>query len=82
MHLYENVEGFENPTEDFQAYEEKYLHGLTLLASSKSDLQPSGIPRNTFLGHASACCILFNGKPVAENPHQTLWWKLQGMTCL
>ncbi|XP_070072191.1 uncharacterized protein [Drosophila takahashii] len=45
MHLYDNVEGFEDPTEDFQKYEEKYLHALTLFASLKSDLQPSAIPQ-------------------------------------
>jgi len=37
IHLYENVEGFENRTGIFPAYEEKYLH-LTLFASLKSDL--------------------------------------------
>ncbi|XP_044317826.1 uncharacterized protein LOC123038140 [Drosophila rhopaloa] len=45
MHVYDNVEGFEDPTEDFQAYEEKYLRALTLFASLKSDLQPSAIPQ-------------------------------------
>ncbi|XP_043064457.1 uncharacterized protein LOC122320328 [Drosophila ficusphila] len=45
MHLYDNVEGFEDPTEDFQSYEEKYLRALTLFASLKSELQPSAIPQ-------------------------------------
>ncbi|XP_070072144.1 uncharacterized protein [Drosophila takahashii] len=45
MHLYDNVEGFEDPSEDFQTYEEKYLHALTLFASLKSNLQSSAIPQ-------------------------------------
>jgi len=45
MHLYENIEALENPTEDFQAYEENYLHSLTLFESLKSDLQPNALPQ-------------------------------------